>query len=266
MKLVSVVIPVYKEIIDFQEILSFKQCLKILGDYDIILVAPKSLNLISYTSICNFEKVLRFDDQYFKSVNGYNKLMLSKSFYHSFTSYEYILIYQLDAYVFRDELKYWCGLGYDYIGAPVFNVKLNSFGQPIDVCTLNGGFSLRKISSHTRILTSFKKIYPWRFIFENNINETGFIIGFLKSIYNYFFCNNTFFRLNKFDRNEDLFWAIIIPKIDENFKVPDVKLSCFFSFDNNPDESIKMTKGDLPFGCHAFTKYLGFWENYISTR
>lgn len=30
------------------------------------------------------------------------------------------MIYQLDAWVFNDELSSWCSLGYDYIGAPFF--------------------------------------------------------------------------------------------------------------------------------------------------
>ena len=29
-----------------------------------------------------------------------------------------MLIYQLDAFVFQDDLAYWCQQNYDYIGAP----------------------------------------------------------------------------------------------------------------------------------------------------
>lgn len=29
-----------------------------------------------------------------------------------------MLVYQLDAYAFKDELFFWASLGYDYIGAP----------------------------------------------------------------------------------------------------------------------------------------------------
>ena len=38
--------------------------------------------------------------------------------YH-FLEYQYMLIYQLDAFVFEDKLDYFCELGYDYIGIPV---------------------------------------------------------------------------------------------------------------------------------------------------
>jgi len=44
--------------------------------------------------------------------------MMSPAFYDAFKAFDYILIYQLDAFVFRDELEYFCSLGYDYIGAP----------------------------------------------------------------------------------------------------------------------------------------------------
>jgi hypothetical protein len=45
--------------------------------------------------------------------------MLSIDFYKRFRDYKFILIYQLDAYVFRDELEYWCEQDYDFIGAPL---------------------------------------------------------------------------------------------------------------------------------------------------
>jgi hypothetical protein len=43
---------------------------------------------------------------------------LSEEFYQAFTDFEFMLIYQLDAFVFRDELADWCRSGYEYIGAP----------------------------------------------------------------------------------------------------------------------------------------------------
>lgn len=45
--------------------------------------------------------------------------MLSAEFYDRFAAYEYVLIYQLDAFVFADRLAEFCQMGYDYIGAPV---------------------------------------------------------------------------------------------------------------------------------------------------
>jgi hypothetical protein len=69
--------------------------------------------------------------------------MCSIGFYEVFRQYEYMLIYQLDCWVFRDELEMWCDKGYDYIGAPFFVKWFVDRGIYVG----NGGFSLRKISN-----------------------------------------------------------------------------------------------------------------------
>ena len=88
-----------------------------------------------------------------------------------FLDSEYILIYQLDAFVFKDELKEWCQKGYDYIGAPwiatientiwlkYFNIVARKFRsknknnrEQIFFKVGNGGFSLRRTSSHYSIV------------------------------------------------------------------------------------------------------------------
>lgn len=46
--------------------------------------------------------------------------MLEADFYRRFGKYKYMLIYQLDAFVFSDKLLDFCEMGYDYIGAPVY--------------------------------------------------------------------------------------------------------------------------------------------------
>jgi len=118
----SVVLPVYKEILDDNEKISFQQCLKILNRHSITLAIPKSLNVENYNSLAKRYNVIlnieKFDDCFFTGTKGYNNLMLSKEFYMRFLNYEYILIYQLDCFVFKDELDYWCSKGYDYIGSP----------------------------------------------------------------------------------------------------------------------------------------------------
>ncbi|MCK5681152.1 hypothetical protein KAI46_10130 [bacterium] len=55
---------------------------------------------------------------------AYNKLLVFPGFWDAFPSFEYMLIAQLDAFVFRDNLDEWCRKGYAYIGAP----WLNGFG------------------------------------------------------------------------------------------------------------------------------------------
>lgn len=105
---------------------------KVLQHYPIIFVAPDSLHADYFTSE---DQIERFDDAYFKSPKTYNKLLINPLFYERFVAYEFMLIHQLDAYVFKDELEKWCNKGYDYIGAPKLKLKFlkekNPFVMPI---------------------------------------------------------------------------------------------------------------------------------------
>ena len=188
--------------------------------------------------------------------------MLSPSFYSAWSDFEYMLIYQLDAYVFKDELEIWCDKGFDYIGAPVHNFILDNFTSEIEIATLNGGFSLRKIASFLQILHSFHFIYSFKDLLNANL-KNSFFLGPFKAL-NYFLTgNNTYFRLNKYDRNEDYFWAFIAPQKDKSFKVASVSESLQFSFDNKPEKSFELANKTLPFGCHAIDKNIAFWKTKI---
>jgi hypothetical protein len=58
----------------------------------------------------------------------YSQLLMSKEFYELFIEYDYIIIYQLDCFVFKDSLENWLYTGFDYIGAPwVDGVKKTAF-------------------------------------------------------------------------------------------------------------------------------------------
>lgn len=121
---VAVVLPVYKTEMDMSEQASFEQCLKVLGGYDIFLVTHAQLNTDFYEKIARKQgtklSYAYFDKAFFRNIRGYNSLMLSIDFYRQFERYSHILIHQLDAFVFRDELPYWTSLPYDYVGAPWF--------------------------------------------------------------------------------------------------------------------------------------------------
>ena len=74
-KLVTIIIPIYKIDLSLTEQISLNQCIKILGNHSIVFVQPESLD----TSSINFEGRIsseKFPDHYFKSVFGYNRLML----------------------------------------------------------------------------------------------------------------------------------------------------------------------------------------------
>ena len=134
-----VVVPVFRDHFSDSEILSLRQLYKHKNKYKIISITPNDLPQKS-----DFDQNIQFNNRYFVGTSSYSKLLLSKEFYTHFLDYEYILIYQLDCIILSDDLKSWCELGYDYIGAPLFwnkNKPENGFSR-----VGNGGLSFRKKS------------------------------------------------------------------------------------------------------------------------
>ncbi len=228
----AVVIPVYKELAEASEKRSFWQCSEVLKDYPIVLVVPESMNTSYYEALIDHPVFIeRFPDVYFQDVISYSKLLLSRLFYERFLLYEYILLYQLDAWVFRDELQFWAGKGYDYIGAPWLDAPpmenkkrpLVNLSKRLVNKVGNGGLSLRRVSSHIRWA-------PW----------ASFVFRWLP-------------------KNEDLIWTLFVP-----FYKPTVAEALRFAFERLPQKSYERTSHHLPFGCHAWQKYQpDFWKAFI---
>ena len=262
---IGIIIPIYKSDLSDREILSITQAFKVLGKYRIIFAAPQSLNVINYHR--HFElynhQLIRFNDKYFyQGLEGYNQLLLSEDFYKMFSEFSHILIYQPDAYVFRDELMAWCKEEYDYIGAPWLEdkddqIKLNGVG--------NGGFSLRNIEKFIYIFSKCKiKITNEKSIIKQMIykiqNKTIALrlkllnlIGNKKAVY-----------YRDQNLNEDGFWGEVAPKITKNFKTAPAEKAVKFSFDRYPDFLYQMNDYKLPFGCHAWDKRNPeFWKKHI---
>lgn len=252
-KLVTVIIPIYKINLSQLEQMSLKQCLNVLGDFDIIFVHPESLdvNSLGFQDIIKTES---FPNHYFKTVYGYNKLMLAEEFYERFLDYKYMLIYQLDAFVFKNELQKWCELGYDYVGAPwiastntllkkvlgIFDSNAKKERQKIFFKVGNGGFSLRNIGKSHQIVRELKKEI------KANLKREKSDVYIM----------------------EDVFWSIIVPKHYEDFKIPDYKVALGFAMDRKPDLALKLNNNELPFGCHGFDKpkVVEFWKDILASN
>ena len=136
-----VVIPIYKKMFAPGEERSVDQTFKILGKHPIFFFAPASLNTAYYKKRYKKGVIKRFDDEYFKSVNDYTRLLCTPEFYEAFADYDYMLITQPDCWVFTDDLDRFSAMGYDYIGAPWPAKK----GVPKEGGVGNGGFCLRRI-------------------------------------------------------------------------------------------------------------------------
>lgn len=133
-----IIIPLYKDYLYEYEEMSLKQCIKVLSEnHDILFINHKSLDIyklfnnynISTDTIKNNIECLNwvFDDYYFESVDNFNSILCNTGFYNMLleNNYTYMLLYELDAFVFYDNLQYWLDKDYDYIGAFAFDNYYN---------------------------------------------------------------------------------------------------------------------------------------------
>lgn len=274
-----VVIPVYQQELSSFSRASFQQVLTVLGLHDIALVTFKELDISMYKEVAKKHNkaiyVEFFEKKFFESVAGYNKLCLSTQFYERFANYSYMLIYQLDAWVFSDELDIWCNKGYDYIGSPLF---LKNSPPYIFDGVGNGGFSLRRISHCLEVLNSNKRLpylkfsYLFRvyYVRESNTSRPfviSMLICFCKAFIRSLGYRNTlhvFLKDNIY--NEDAIFSVWAKNsyLVQNVCLPEVNEAAKFAFEQHPQYLFMITKR-LPFGCHAFQKweYESFWKKYI---
>jgi hypothetical protein len=258
--------------------LSLRQCLSVLERYDIKLVCPIGLDVSDYRKVSSSLSFEFIDPRWQQSYRAFNRLKISPFLYSRFRKYEFILFYELDAFVFRDELQDWCDAGYDYIGAPWFENFHECTEQSPFIGVGNGGFSLRRTRSALRALWSFSYIRKPRELLSRAPmtpcdlelltpridKEEWRITKFGRAIRNLTIANNTFYPFNDFSRNEDLFWGHFVRRSFAWFKVASFEDSRKFSFESNARLLFRLNENKLPFGCHAWRKQdPTFWAPHI---
>ena len=233
MQKVVIVVPLYKIEHSPLENISLIQLYRVLGKYPICYISPRHLReQLKDTALW----VEYFDDEFFRNVAGYSRLCLDSSFYERFEEYEYMLLYQTDAFAFTDQLLEFCAAGYDYIGAPWPRIWTRENGIPSHFCVGNGGFSLRKIQSCLRLLKHKEQILM-RYGNREHMLEC-----------------------------EDVFWAYASSLEDEDFSTPPPVYACRFSLETWGRGSMRnLSAANLPFGCHGWTKYQCYpsWKKWI---
>ena len=264
-----VLIPVYKKEPSVNEKESLLQVLRVLSFHDIRFVCPKGLDMSLYDKIVGY--VLpkeRFDRKFFDGIQGYNLLMTDVSFYRRFSDYEYMLIYQLDAWVFSDQLAEWCAKGYDYVGAPWFEAhKTHEEGYPLWCCG-NGGFSLRRISKFIEVTNP-----RTRFISPKDKNIRKYFCSFKtfgKGLKYMLGLENNMARYRKEHSYlwEDTYFSYGLDGTPHEMKRPSPEEAAEFSFECSPKYLYNLIGKKLPFGCHAWRRYQydEFWHQYIDTK
>lgn len=256
LKKVAIIIPFYQNVLSDYEIIALQQCEKVLTDYPKIAIKPESLNLSAKTNCISFNEIVSFENDFFEDIIGYNRLMLSTKFYQKFLDYEYILIYQLDAFVFKDELDYWCRQNLDYIGAPwIKKEEDNSIFKKIE-------FKV-KASLYTYFNVQRKNL-PSDKQFINKVGNGGFSLRRVKKFYDITLSMKTlitFYLSQKaFQYNEDSFWSIEVNRKKRILNIPSYKTGLQFSFEFYPDRAYHLNQNELPFGCHDWDNYIDFWR------
>ena len=250
--------------------MSLERTARILGAHPLIAVAPAGLDteplLARYAGI----RVERFPKRYFRSLRGYNNMMLSDEFYRRFASYEYILLCQLDAFPIRDELAEWCRKGWDYVGAPWF-ADFERGGSDAFIGAGNGGFSLRRVDAFRAVLaagTLHADPERWATLGRDfRLRSTRLVpilIGASRVLPRVPWAR--LFRMC-FSGNEDLFWSAYAPFMLPGFRTAPVDEALRFAFDCQPRLCWERAGRRLPFGCHAWFKYdPAFWLAVLEGR
>jgi Protein of unknown function (DUF5672) len=252
LKTVCVVIPIYRTELSASEFTALERCVSVLGNHPIILFKPERLDIAPLTERFPQLGCENFRDDFFVGVAGYNRLLLSDEFYARFSQYQFMLVYQLDAFVFSDQLLDWCSRGYDYIGAPWlpkggtpnlprrialglrrkvyrwFDIHNRHSQLTHDVqlrySVGNGGFSLRRIERMRKVLAKLhERAEPYR-------------LGVRRSW------------------GEDLFFSIEANRYRRNVRIPVVAEAIKFSWETNLEAAAQLSNDKLPFGCHAWDK------------
>ena len=269
---IAIVIPVYKQQLTADESLSLQQGLRVLHRYDIFLVCPDTLSTTNYhqTAGCQLHEK-HFDSNYFDGIGGYNLLMESYQFYKAFEDYDYILIYQLDAWVFTDQLEQWCQRGYDYIGAPWFQDFQNHEKGYALWCVGNGGLSLRRVSKFLSITRRpYSRLKSPREVFRDEYHSLGDLGHCLVRCMGPYIGTNSIHHLMRHSWMwEDAFFCISLADTRFRLNLPTTEEAAHFAFEQSPQYLYDtITHGQLPFGCHAWRKhqYEEFWKSFINAR
>ena len=227
---VIVLILVHKERMDPYEVISMQQCFRILGHYPIKFICPRGLNNAHYLEINPKASFDFIAPHWQRTYMNHSTLKTLPFLFKRYQQYEYILFYELDAFVFRDELMEWCQKRYSFVGAPwIGNWNVSDTNSSF-IGVGNGGFSLRNIADHLRAIHSFsyiespKKIWQ-RFREAPLIRKPYLLFDMVERLT---IRNNTHPWFNDWmgRRVEDTFWGLVINRNFKWFTVPNAQKPC----------------------------------------
>jgi hypothetical protein len=252
MQKVVVLIFTHKAKPDADELLSFRQCCEVFGKHPMRLVCPRGMDLSAYRAIHPDIVPDFIDPKWFRTMRDYNLLKVLPWLYRRYAGYEFMLTYELDAWVFRDELLYWCEQGWDYIGAPWFEGYYDCREDSPVLGVGNSGFSLRRICTMQRAGRAMRrKVLLMRSYMRVNLRR---------------FRSSGYFRdlIAGHVQLEDDYWCRFVAPRLEWFKLAPYEAARRFAFEANAPRLHRECGGQLPFGCHKPRElHPEFWRPFI---
>lgn len=247
------------------ELISIKHLEHYLSGYDRYFIAPENLE-VDYKNI----PVIRMDDKYFGSLNAHTRLSLSREIYDRFSAgYTFMLMYHLDCLVFSSNLDRWCEMGYDMIGPPW--IKGPDLPWLETEAVGNTGFSLRKISSFQKLLSS-KVRWEGPKSKVNKIAHSSSLPECLKKTGELIKSpllgrNNIQAHIEDYigkNGHDDRFLVNFATKYYPSFNFAPVDKALQFGFEANPKVCYERNYNNIPFGCHAWETYdKEFWKPFM---
>lgn len=116
-ELVNVIIPILNPDLSPTQERLLHRCLLALKRYPITFITFKEADMGIVKEHVDEPDIVFFPKEYFESRQAFAKLLLMEDFYERFSWADFLLIHELNSFVVKDELHYWCKQGYDYVRA-----------------------------------------------------------------------------------------------------------------------------------------------------
>lgn len=230
-----IVIPIYKNELAEIEYVCLENYRKKLSCFRFGFIAPFDIDVSYYAKRWKEVPIIKFDTWRAKSLNDYNRLLMTSEFYGRFIEYDYMLMLQLDGWLIKgsEELKQFLQMGYDYIGAPwpegglryykriirgANHIKLLRCFTGETICRVgNGGVSLRRVERMEEFFNAYEK------------------------------------EKENWEKAEDIFISFYGQKRKFRLKIPPVETAKEFSLETDMKKEI--LEGNLPMAVHKWERY-----------
>jgi hypothetical protein len=243
------------------EALSLKQCATILAKHPIKLVCPAGLDVSRYLEIAPNMVPDFISPHHLSGKDEYNYLKCLPWLYERYAHFDFMLTYELDSFVFEDQLEHWCNQGWDYIGAPWFEGYYECSLHSRMIGVGNSGFSLRNIQTVRKALRAFR-LSRLKELNKAWLERRQTLRGALAEALNFRnMLGKAFQELGCV--HEDFFWCYTIPRIYPKFRIPSPISAIPFAFEANPRMLHFLNGYRLPFGAHKWSALDAmFWKRF----